>query len=58
MAIKNRDPAPGGIVHADPGAQFTSWAFTNKIRSAGMMASFDTVGDGYDDAMGEHADRS
>ena len=27
MAIKNRRPAPGGIVHADHGVQFTSWSF-------------------------------
>jgi putative transposase len=32
MAIKSRQPSPGGIVHADHGVQFTSWAFTNKIR--------------------------
>lgn len=37
MAIKNRRPAPGGIVHADHGVQFTSWAFTNKIRTAGPV---------------------
>ena len=35
MAIKNRRPGPGGIVHADHGVQFTSWAFTNKIRASG-----------------------
>ena len=53
MAIKNRKPPPGGIVHADHGVQFTSWAFTNKIRSAGLMPSFGTIGDGYDNAMME-----
>lgn len=37
MALKNRKPAPGGVVHADHGVQFTSWAFTNKIREAGLM---------------------
>ena len=45
MAIKNRQPAAGGIVHADHGVQFTSWAFTNKIRSSGLMPSFGTIGD-------------
>jgi transposase InsO family protein len=25
MAIRNRRPEPGGIVHADHGTQFTSW---------------------------------
>jgi len=51
MAIKTRKPAPGGIVHADHGAQFTSWAFGNRIRTAGLMPSFGTVGDGLDNAM-------
>jgi len=50
MAIKTRDPAPGGIVHADHGAQFTSWAFGNRIRAAGLMPSFGSVGDGLDNA--------
>ena len=31
MAIRNRRPEPGGIVHADHGVQFTSWAFGDKI---------------------------
>ena len=53
MAIKNRGPAPGGVVHADHGTQFTSWAFTNKIRSCGMMPSFGSIGDGLDNAMME-----
>ncbi len=53
MAIKNRRPTPGGVVHADHGAQFTSWAFTDRIRSAGLMPSFGTVGDGLDNAMME-----
>lgn len=51
MAIKNRQPAVGGIVHADHGVQFTSWAFTNKIRSSGLMPSFGTIGDCYDNAI-------
>jgi transposase InsO family protein len=51
MAIKNRRPEPGGVVHADHGVQFTSWSFGAKIRSAGLMPSFGTVGDGLDNAM-------
>ncbi len=27
MAIRNRRPEPGGIVHADHGTQFTAWIF-------------------------------
>ena len=38
-------------MHADHGAQFTSWAFGNRIRSAGLMPSFGSVGDGVDNAM-------
>lgn len=53
MAIRNRRPDPGGIVHADHGAQFTSWVFGDKIRSAGLLPSFGTVGDGLDNAMME-----
>jgi transposase InsO family protein len=53
MAIRNRRPAPGGIVHADHGVQFNSWAFGDKIRSAGFMPSFGSVGDGLDNAMME-----
>ncbi|GAA1000289.1 transposase InsO family protein [Subtercola frigoramans] len=53
MAIKNRQPGAGGIVHADHGVQFTSWAFTNKIRASGLMPSFGTIGDCYDNSMME-----
>lgn len=53
MALGARTPAPGGIVHADHGVQFTSWAFTQKIRSAGLLPSFGTVGDALDNAMME-----
>lgn len=53
MAIKNRDPNPGGVVHADHGAQFTSWVFTDRIRSVGLMPSFGSIGDGLDNAMME-----
>jgi transposase InsO family protein len=53
MAIRNRRPAAGGIVHADHGTQFTSWVFGEKIRSAGLLPSFGTVGDGLDNAMME-----
>lgn len=50
MAVKNRQPPAGGIVHADHGVQFTSWAFTNKIRSSGLMPSFGTIGDCQDNS--------
>ena len=35
------------------GSQFTSWVFGEKIRSAGLVPSFGTVGDGLGNAMME-----
>ena len=52
MAIKARRPV-ATIVHADHGTQFTSWAFTERIRASGLMPSFGSVGDGLDNAMME-----
>ena len=51
MAIKNRRSDPGGTVQTDPGAQISSSAFTNRIRSSGWMTSSGTIGDGLDNAM-------
>jgi putative transposase len=48
MAIKQRTTKQGSIVHADHGVQFTSWAFTDKVRQAGLMPSFGSVGDAFD----------
>lgn len=53
MAIRARIPTPGGIVHADHGVQFTSGHSPKKIRSAGLLQSFGTVGDALDNAMME-----
>jgi putative transposase len=53
MAISNRRPAPGGVVHSDHGVQFTSWAFTSRIQQAGLMPSLGSIGDGLDNAMME-----
>ncbi len=33
--------------------QFTSWVFGEQIRSAGLLPSFGTIGDGLDNAMME-----
>jgi transposase InsO family protein len=53
MAIKQRRVKQGGIVHADHGVQFTSWSFTERIRGAGLLPSFGSVGDAFDNAMME-----
>lgn len=50
---QRRRPGAGGIVHADHGVPFTSWAFTSKIRDAGPMPEFGTIGDCYDNSMME-----
>jgi len=39
MAIANRDPQPGVIVHSDHGVQFTSWAFTDRAKRSGLVPS-------------------
>lgn len=43
----------GSIVHADHGVQFTSWFFTERVRDAGLMPSFGSIGDAFDNAMME-----
>lgn len=53
MAIQQRSTKRGSIVHADHGVQFTSWAFTERVRQAGLMPSFGSVGDAFDNAMME-----
>lgn len=53
MAIKQRRTKHGSIVHADHGVQFTSWSFTERIRAAGLLPSFGSVGDAFDNAMME-----
>jgi transposase InsO family protein len=51
MAISNRQPAVGTVIHSDHGVQFTSWAFTERARASGMVPSMGTIGDCYDNAM-------
>jgi putative transposase len=41
------------ILHSDHGTQYTSWAFAQRLRSAGILASMGTVGDCYDNSMME-----
>lgn len=54
MAIMRRKPNDvGTILHSDHGSQYTSWAFGQRLRAAGLLASMGTVGDCYDNAMME-----
>jgi putative transposase len=44
MATRRRDPAEGLVVHSDRGVQFTSWAFSRRVRDAGLAPSIGAVG--------------
>jgi transposase InsO family protein len=39
------------VIHSDHGAQFTSWAFTERARQSGLVPSMGSIGDCYDNAM-------
>jgi transposase InsO family protein len=51
MAISNRTPLTGTVIHCDHGTQFTSWAFSERVRQAGLVPSMGTVGDAFDNAL-------
>jgi len=54
MARWQRDPLPGEtVVHSDRGSQYTSWAFGQRLRAAGLLGSMGRVGSAYDNAMME-----
>ena len=52
MALAARRPR-GVIHHSDQGSQYTSIAFGNRCREAGVRPSMGSVGDAYDNAMAE-----
>jgi putative transposase len=51
MAIENRRPPAGTLIHSDHGTQFTSWAFTQRARQSGLLASMGSIGDCFDNAV-------
>jgi len=53
MARWTRRPQPGTIVHADRGAQYTSWVFGHRLRQAGLLGSMGKVASNVDNAMME-----
>jgi len=53
MAIEQRRPHRGALIHSDHGSQFTSWTFSQRVRSAGLAHSLGTIGDAFDNAMVE-----
>ena len=52
MAIYRRNPV-GVVHHSDQGTQYTSIAFGQRCREAGIRPSMGSVGDCYDNAMCE-----
>jgi putative transposase len=54
MACWRSHPVAGQTVHhADHGTQYTSWAFGQRLRQAGLLGSMGTVGDALDNAVAE-----
>jgi putative transposase len=53
MALWNRRPDGAVILHSDRGSQYTSVAFGQRCRQAGVLPSMGSVGDAYDNAMCE-----
>ena len=51
MAIENRRPAPGVLIHPDHGTQCTSWAFTRRAHESGLVPSMGSIGDCFDNAV-------
>jgi putative transposase len=53
MATNRHEKAEGLVIHSDRGVQFTSWAFSRKVRDAGLAPLMGAVGSAYDSAMVE-----
>ncbi len=51
MAVAQRNPLGGTVIHSDQGTQFTSWAFTRRAIDSGLLPSMGSVGDCYDNAV-------
>jgi len=52
MAVTQRQPS-GVVHHSDRGTQYTSIAFGQRCRQAGVQPSMGSVGDAYDNALCE-----
>lgn len=51
MAVKNRGPRPGTVIHSDHGTPFCSWVFTRRVQESGLVPSMGSVGDCFDNAV-------
>ena len=50
MAAESRTTGAGSVIHSDHGSQYTSWGFSELIRTKHLVGSMGTVGDCYDNA--------
>jgi putative transposase len=56
MACLRRKPAAqmgAAVFHSDHGSQYTSWAFGQRLRRAGLLGSMGSIGDCFDNALAE-----
>ena len=53
MALTRRSPGQGLVHHSDRGSQYTSLAFGQRLRDAGIAPSVGAAGSCYDNAMAE-----
>ncbi len=53
MAVERRDPRQAPIHHSDRGSQYTSLAFSQRLSALGLVQSFGSTGDCYDNAAME-----
>jgi transposase InsO family protein len=53
QALTLRQPAPGLVIHADRGSQYTSAACRTRIEKAQALASYSRPGNPYDNAQAE-----
>jgi transposase InsO family protein len=53
MATQRREHRDGLVIHSDRGVQFSSWAFSQRVRDAGIAPSIGAVGSCFDHAMME-----
>ncbi|WP_196215797.1 IS3 family transposase [Microbacterium sp. ZXX196] len=51
MARWRRRPEPGTVVHADRGAQYTSWLYGHRLRQAGLLGSMGRVASSVNNAL-------
>ena len=51
MALTDRTPTTGTVIHSDHGTRFTCWSFRERVRQAGLLPSMGSVGDGDDNAV-------